>query len=222
MLYELRIYQAMPGRLAALHDRFANYTLPFFKKHGMDAVGFWTDEIGISDQITYILSFEDMGDREAKWLSFQADPGWQKARAETEKDGPLVDRVRNTFMRLTPYSPEPRINTGLQELGVYEAMPGELPALHDWLRDHVTRLLKRHDIEVIALWTEEVGTTNQVVFMLGHPSLEDMEKSWVAFHLDPDVQGAESEALKNGPIVRRTHSSILRATAYSPVYRHSD
>ena len=217
MLYELRIYKAMPGRLAALNDRFANYTLPFFKKHGMDAVGFWTDEIGTSDQITYILSFEDMGDREAKWLSFQADPGWQQARAETEKDGPLVDRVRNTFMRLTPYSPEPRINTGLQELGVYEAVPGKLPALHDWLRDHVTRLLKRHGLEVIAFWTEEVGTTNQVVFMLGSPSLVDREKSWAAFRSDPDVREAELETLRNGPIVRRTRSTILRTTAYSPV-----
>ena len=42
MIYELRIYEAMPGRLAALNDRFANHTTGFFKKHSIHVVGFWT------------------------------------------------------------------------------------------------------------------------------------------------------------------------------------
>ena len=40
MLYELRVYDVMPGKLQALNDRFANLTLGLFKKHGIDVWGF--------------------------------------------------------------------------------------------------------------------------------------------------------------------------------------
>ena len=116
MLNELRIYETMPGKLPALNDRFANHTTGFFRKHGIGMLGFWTDEIGDSNKLTYILNFDSMADREQKWNAFQADRAWQEVRAETEQDGPFVARVLNTFMSLTSYSPEPKITTNVQEL----------------------------------------------------------------------------------------------------------
>ncbi len=57
MLYELRTYSAMPGRLPDLHKRFSEITMGFFKKHGIQVVGFWTNEIGgPNDQLLYILA----------------------------------------------------------------------------------------------------------------------------------------------------------------------
>ncbi len=105
MLYELRIYDVVPGKLQALHDRFANLTLGLFKKHGIQVVGFWTDEVGINNRLTYIISFRDMAHREQVWGAFQRDPDWVRGRAESERDGPLVAQVHNTFMRPTSYSP---------------------------------------------------------------------------------------------------------------------
>ena len=105
MLYESRIYHTVPGRLPAINDRFAKHTIGFFKKYGIGILGFWNDEIGTSNQLTYILSFDSMADREQKWDAFQADPGWHQVRAETEASGPIVAQVNNSFMRLTPYSP---------------------------------------------------------------------------------------------------------------------
>jgi hypothetical protein len=40
-------------------------------------------------------------------VPFATDPGWLAARAKTEESGPIVARVRNTFMRPTDYSPTP-------------------------------------------------------------------------------------------------------------------
>lgn len=74
MLYESRVYYTVPGRLAALNARFADHTMGFFRKHGIGMLGFWTDEIGISNRLTYILTFDSMADRETKWAAFQADP----------------------------------------------------------------------------------------------------------------------------------------------------
>ena len=120
MLHELRIYETMPGKLPVLNARFADHTTGFFNDHGIGMMGFWTDEIGESNKLTYILHFDGLGDREEKFASFQANPAWQAVRAETEVDGPLTARVRNTFMRVTPYSPEPKFSTNVQELRVYE------------------------------------------------------------------------------------------------------
>jgi hypothetical protein len=57
MLYELRTYHAMPGRLPDLNRRFAEITMDFFKKHNIQVVGFWTNELGgSSDQLIYMLA----------------------------------------------------------------------------------------------------------------------------------------------------------------------
>ena len=216
MLYESRVYIAVPGKLPAINDRFANHTMGFFKKHGIGMMGFWTDDIGTSNQMTYILSFDSMADREKKWAAFQADTGWQQVRAETEQTGPLVAIVRNTFMRLTPYSPKPSLSSNIQELRVYDAMPGKLPALHDRFSNHTMGLFEKHGIENIAYWIEDVGTSNRLVYMLGYPSLGDREKGWTAFMADPDWQKARAESERDGPLVRVTYPSILRPTPYSP------
>ena len=77
----------------------------FFKKHGIKVVGFWTDDIGTTNRLIYILAYDSLADREKRWGAFASDPEWLKVRAETEKDGPIVARVINTIMRPTPYSP---------------------------------------------------------------------------------------------------------------------
>ena len=216
MLYELRRYITVPGKLPAINDRFAKHTIGFFNKHNIGIMGFWTDEIGMSNQLTYILVFDSMADREKKWTAFQADPGWHQVRAETEAAGTIVDHVLNTFMRLTPYSPQPQLGSNLQELRVYDAMPGKLPALHDRFANHTIGLFKKHGIDNVAYWTDDVGTSNRLIYMLGYPDLGAREKSWTAFQADPAWQQARAESEKNGALVRVSRHSILRLTPYSP------
>lgn len=104
MLYEWRVYEVVPGKMGALHARFQNITLKFFEKHGIKVVGFWETVIGATNTLYYMLAWENMTQREKVWNSFQSDPEWIKARQETEKDGPLVQRVINTLLSPTPYS----------------------------------------------------------------------------------------------------------------------
>ena len=216
MLYEMRVYDAMPGKLPALNDRFENHTIGFFKDHGIGSLGFWTAEIGTSNQLTYILNFDSMADREKKFAAFGADKRWQEARAETESEGPFVSSISNTFMRLTPYSMEPDVSSNVQELRVYHAMPGKLPALHDRFADHTINLFKKHGIKNVGYWTEDVGTSNKLVYMLGYSGLGDREKGWAAFGADPDWLKARAASEVDGPLVRQSISTILRRTAYSP------
>jgi hypothetical protein len=216
MLYELRIYETMPGKLPALNDRFAKHTCGLFAKHGVDMLAFWTEEIGTSNRLTYINVFPDVAARESRVAAFGADPEWQRVKAETEVDGPLVDVIHNTFMGLTPYSPQPRITTNVQELRIYEAMPGKMDALHQRFADHTMALFEKHGMENVGYWTDQVGTNNRLVYILGHHDLGSREKSFAAFQGDPEWTKARAASEIDGPLVRRSHSTILRPTDYSP------
>ncbi len=105
MIYELRIYDVIPGKLSALNDRFANITAGYFEKYGIKVVGYWTDVIGTNNRLTYMVAFDDLTQRDKAWAALGADQERLKLFAETERDGPLVAKITNTVMRPTAYSP---------------------------------------------------------------------------------------------------------------------
>ena len=105
MIHELRIYDCVPGRLPALLKRFDTITLKLWEKHGIRQAGFWTAEIGESNQrLYYMLEWESLAERETKWGAFATDPEWLAKRAETEKDGAIVAKVSNAILRPTSFS----------------------------------------------------------------------------------------------------------------------
>ncbi|MSP79238.1 MAG: NIPSNAP family protein [Dehalococcoidia bacterium] len=105
MIYELRVYEAMPGKLPALNQRFAGFTSGAFKKYGIKEIGYWTTVIGRSNTLTYLLAYENLAAREKAWTAFQSDPERDKVFAESEKDGSLVKAVHSSILQPTAYSP---------------------------------------------------------------------------------------------------------------------
>jgi hypothetical protein len=105
MIYEIRVYRTVPGRLPALLKRFENTTLKLWDKHGIKQAGFFTTLVGDSNQeLTYFLAWESLADREKKWNGFMADPAWISARAESEKDGPILQNATNQILQPTAFS----------------------------------------------------------------------------------------------------------------------
>jgi hypothetical protein len=105
MIHELRIYHSVPGKLAALLSRFEHKTLPLWEKHGIRQVGFWTTLIGKSHlQVTYILAWETLAEREKRWSAFLTDPEWIAIVAESERDGQLVQNISSEVLAPTPFS----------------------------------------------------------------------------------------------------------------------
>jgi hypothetical protein len=105
MIYQLRVYRCGPNRLPALLKRFETKTLPLWQKHGIQQAGFWTTVIGESNQeLTYLLAWESLAERERKWAAFVSDPEWVAVREETEKDGPIVAAIANSILQPTSFS----------------------------------------------------------------------------------------------------------------------
>ena len=105
MVYELRVYHCVPGRLPAIIKRFGTITCRLFEKHGIKQVGFWTVAIGeSSSDLVYMLQWESLADRDQRWAAFAADPEWVEARAKSEADAPIVASITNSILMPTSFS----------------------------------------------------------------------------------------------------------------------
>jgi hypothetical protein len=103
----MRTYYTAPGKMADLHARFRDHTCALFKKHGMELIGFWEpvdEKSGKGEKMVYILAYPSREAAAASWKAFGADPVWQKARTESEKNGKIVTKVESVFLNGLDYS----------------------------------------------------------------------------------------------------------------------
>ena len=106
MVFELRTYTTVPGRLPALHARFRDHTMRLFEKHGMKNVIYWTPT-DKPDTLIYVLAHASEEAARQSFAAFRDDPDWKRAREDSEKDGPIVLKVESQFLAPTDYSPIP-------------------------------------------------------------------------------------------------------------------
>lgn len=105
MIYELRVYTTLPGRLPDLLARFQNKTLAIWEKHGIRQAGFWTTLVGDSSAtLTYMLAWESLAERDAKWNAFIVDPEWLAVKHDSEKNGPIISGIVNSLLQPTAFS----------------------------------------------------------------------------------------------------------------------
>lgn len=107
MVYEMRTYWAAPGKVDAMHARFRNHTCGLFVKHGMQLVAFWAPDSKRETygDLVYVLGFSSAAARDAAWDAFRDDPAWHAAKAASEVDGVLVEKLDSVILNPTDYSP---------------------------------------------------------------------------------------------------------------------
>jgi ureidoglycolate hydrolase len=105
-VFELRTYTTLPGRLDALHARFANHTISLFERHGMTNIGYFVPQDAplAENTLIYVLAHDSREAAKASWAAFVADPEWLEARELSISDGPILVKVENVFMDATDYS----------------------------------------------------------------------------------------------------------------------
>ena len=107
-VYEIRTYTAPPGKLEALKARFRDHMIKIFNKYDMKSIGYWVpQDAPLKDNtLIYILSHESREAAAKSWAAFRADPEWVKAKADSEKDGPLTTKTPDSvFVDPTDFSP---------------------------------------------------------------------------------------------------------------------
>jgi hypothetical protein len=106
-VYELRIYHLHEGKLPLLLRRFRMHGGGIFARLGMHGVGYWvpTDEPLAGQTFVYMLRHKSREAATASWAKFDVDPEWLAVKAESERDGPLIEKAESTFLHLTDWSP---------------------------------------------------------------------------------------------------------------------
>ena len=103
------------------------------------------------------------------------------------------------------------------ELRIYHCLPGKLPAMESRFRDTTSKLLAKHDLNVVGYWTAEPdapGWNDTFVFLLAHASREDAKKNWDAMRADPGFQEV-IRAEQQEPLLDKADVTYLRPTDFS-------
>jgi hypothetical protein len=107
-IFELRTYQNQ-SRIAQQKKAgmFNSGEIAIFQRLGMRPIFIGESVIGPRQpNITYMLSFDSLAEREKHWQAFSADPAWKQLSAPPElKDAQIVANISNIILRPLPFSP---------------------------------------------------------------------------------------------------------------------
>ncbi len=105
-IFELRTYESHSAKASKKKIEMFNEggEIAVFKKTGLQPVFFGESIIGPQlPNLTYMLTFEDLTDRDAKWKVFGADPEWKKLSGDPQyKD--TVSNITDIILQPAPYS----------------------------------------------------------------------------------------------------------------------
>lgn len=230
-LYEMRTYDAAPGKFEALNARFRQVASRLLERHGMANIGYWTPlegQEGAGQKLMFVIAHPNREARDQAWKAFMADPEWQAGYRASEAAGKLVEKAEVRFFTATDYSPVVLPAGGMAarvfELRTYTAAPGRLDALNARFRDHTLKLFAQHGITNVVYWTPaegEPGADNNLTYLLAHASREAATESFNQFRANPAWLAARkaSEEQAGGSLTAPdgVKSVFLRALDYSPL-----
>ena len=223
--YELRIYTAKEGKLAALQARFKDHTCKLFEKHELTNVGYWVPVDKSDNRLIYVISSPNRAAHKKSWKAFLNDSDWKKAYKASTKDGALVAKIDSTFMSATDYSPTVKsvITKDIRvfELRTYTTAPGRLKNLHGRFRDHTCKIFENHGMKNVAYWTpmdDNKGKSNTLIYIISHYGTTQAKKNWRGFAGDPAWKKARAASEKDGKILAKApHKVFMNPVDYSPI-----
>jgi hypothetical protein len=104
MIIDVRIYTAVPGKLAAAVKLYEEHGYPHQVKYLGKPIFYGTTEVGPLNQIVHAWGYASQAEREEKRARMEADPGWIEYRKLSGEKGYLVSQ-ENRIIKTTGISP---------------------------------------------------------------------------------------------------------------------
>jgi hypothetical protein len=101
--FDLRIYSVLPGKLEAFRNRWRDFAVPIYERHGLHSIGWWVAEkkdADGNDQFVCLLAGESIPAILKSIGEFHQDADWNRVEKESEAGGKLRSGV--TAYKLTP------------------------------------------------------------------------------------------------------------------------
>ena len=103
-IYELRTYQVVVGKMAAVIELYKTEGYPAIARHPAKLVGYFTGDIGALNELVHLWKFDDEADRRAFWAGLFADPAFMAFAAQLR---PMLLSQNNKLMLNAPWGPQP-------------------------------------------------------------------------------------------------------------------
>lgn len=107
-LFELRVYHSPTERqLGFLHERFNGPEIDVFHRSGIFPI-LYTDTLAGPNMpnLTYLIPFASLAEREKAWAAFLSNPDWLKAREDSvTRGGQIVAATSQVLLQPAPFSP---------------------------------------------------------------------------------------------------------------------
>ena len=223
-LHELRIYSAAEGRHGDLIRRFKDHTDRIFRRHGLEALGYWIPTGGPAKKrrrLVYLLRHESRYEAYRNWVSFSNDREWERVLDKPEFQGLLAKKPESIFLEEKAYSGLRDVaieqSGGVYELRKYE---GDASALGDWLNGYLKPLLSKHGVREVGSWVpfDEPGSATTIISLLYHRDREEADAAWKKIRADPVwTQGSDRRKARGDAPPREPEVIFLRALGFSPL-----
>ena len=102
-VFDLRIYSVAPGKLEAFRNRWWNFAVPIYERHGLHSLGWWVAEKKDADghdQFVGLFAGASLDAIQKSIGAFHQDAEWLRIEKETETDGKLRSGVQ--AFKMTP------------------------------------------------------------------------------------------------------------------------
>ena len=199
MIYELRLYTVVPGRLEDNLDRFENHLPRIMGRNGITNVGRWVAVAGPhAPMLIYMMVYDDLDQRERQWAGFYADDEWWALRKRTNAGSQMVDRFDLFFLKSNAVwapsanaEPSARLG-GMHELCFIEVALGHGADADTFLRDTYLPLVEREAGRVMMVSDFVTGVSlPRIALMVAWPDAGTRHVARRRIDGDPGLRAAQ-------------------------------
>lgn len=233
MLYELRLYHAVPGRLDDVAARMRDDIPALFDTHGFPRPGGgWTVSSGRGmPMYVYLLKWPDTAVRAKAFASLYTDAAWAKLRDRTNGPREMVLKYEVLFMQAAPaweaarqlHSDRDGPADGVHELSIIDLLPGQTGAANTALSQTDLPALRDAGCTTLGVFDLIAGAPMPSLVMLTRWDSEAARKEGLRRYEQTDaVMSArtdEADRLK-AHLLGRRDTWLLEPTAFNPPNYH--
>jgi hypothetical protein len=212
MIYELRTYTLVPGKL----QEYFKYQQEIGREIRGDRYGklegCWSTESGTLNRYLLLWSFDDLSERERMWQELSKNEQWKAEYLARIR--PLLMAQETKILNPVEGYPftAPEREGNIYELRTYRVQPGRASEVGGMARDVMGARCKYSS--PVALWTTAIGQLNEFVHLWVYDDLNHRLQVRLQANQDPEWR---AYLAKSTPLLLEQQSIILAPSPSSPL-----
>ena len=224
MIYEIRLYTIIPGRIEVAFERFEKHLPRLFDRYNILNVGRWQATAGPKGPMfIYILAYKDLAEREAQWSAFYQDQEWNEVRSSTQGAEEATERFDLFFVRTnslwTPGADRrDATEVGVQELVFAEVALGKAGPAYEYLKTIYFPAIERAGGRMMMVSDFLSGPSlPRMAWMIAWDDANHRDRGWMQVNSDHAVHDAiASQRTEFGrALFGATDTFSLKPTAFA-------